>query len=186
MKTDVLDLPTLVLNRQWQPVHVTTVARSLIMLWNETARVVDPEEYRLLSWHDWTGYVPAEGAALRAVGPATAKGTRDHLPVELRPAAEHGGHIQPAECGEARPLCLPVLWSAAGRRVDHDRSRDPALARGNVDLDQLRRCLHPVQRTQGRPHSRERRHAAPPPAGPARVEALLCRAGRGSRAGPGS
>jgi len=62
MTTDVLDLPTLVLNRQWQPVHVTTVARSLILLWNDAARVVDPEEYRLLSWHDWTGYVPAEGA----------------------------------------------------------------------------------------------------------------------------
>jgi len=62
MTTDVLDLPTLVLNRQWQPVHVTTVARSLILLWNDTARVVDPEEYRLLSWNDWTRYVPAEGA----------------------------------------------------------------------------------------------------------------------------
>jgi len=62
MTTDVLDLPTLVLNRHWQPVHVTTVARSLILLWNDAARVVDPEEYRLLSWNDWTGYAPAEGA----------------------------------------------------------------------------------------------------------------------------
>jgi 5-methylcytosine-specific restriction endonuclease McrA len=62
MTTDVLDRPTLVLNRQWQPVHVTTVARSLILLWNDAARVVDPEEYRLLSWNDWTRHVPAEGA----------------------------------------------------------------------------------------------------------------------------
>ncbi len=62
MTTDVLGLPTLVLNRQWQPVHVTTVARSLILLWNDAARVVDPEVYRLLSWEDWTRYVPAEGA----------------------------------------------------------------------------------------------------------------------------
>ena len=62
MTTDVLDLPTLVLNRQWQPVHVTTVARSLILLWNDAARVVDPEVYRLLSWEDWARYVPAEGA----------------------------------------------------------------------------------------------------------------------------
>ena len=47
MTSDVLDLPTLVLNRQWQPVHVTTVARSLVLLWNDAARVVDPDEYRL-------------------------------------------------------------------------------------------------------------------------------------------
>ena len=57
----VLDLPTLVLNRQWQPVHVTTVARSLILLWNDAARVVDPEEYRLFSWSDWALRRPSDG-----------------------------------------------------------------------------------------------------------------------------
>jgi 5-methylcytosine-specific restriction endonuclease McrA len=61
MKTDVLDQPTLVLNRQWQAVNVTSVARSLVLLWNEVARVVDPEEYRLLSWTDWMEFVPDEG-----------------------------------------------------------------------------------------------------------------------------
>ena len=53
MSQCVLQLPTLVLNRQWQPVHVTTVARSLILLWNDAARVVDPDGYRLFSWNDW-------------------------------------------------------------------------------------------------------------------------------------
>ncbi len=53
MSKNVLDLPTLVLNRQWQPVHVTTVARSLILLWNDTARVVDADDYRLFAWNDW-------------------------------------------------------------------------------------------------------------------------------------
>jgi 5-methylcytosine-specific restriction endonuclease McrA len=61
MSKCVLDLPTLVLNRQWQPVHVTTVARSLILLWNDAARVVDPEEYRLFSWTDWAMRPPAHG-----------------------------------------------------------------------------------------------------------------------------
>jgi len=42
MSKGVLDLPTLVLNRQWQPVHMTTVARSFILLWNDAARVVEP------------------------------------------------------------------------------------------------------------------------------------------------
>ncbi len=61
MSKSVLDLPTLVLNRQWQPVHVTTVARSLILLWNDTVRVVDPDDYRLFAWNDWAERRPAEG-----------------------------------------------------------------------------------------------------------------------------
>jgi 5-methylcytosine-specific restriction endonuclease McrA len=62
MTTNVLEQPTLVLNRQWQPVHVTTVARSLILLWNDAARVVDSDEFRLLTWSDWAERVPAEGS----------------------------------------------------------------------------------------------------------------------------
>jgi 5-methylcytosine-specific restriction endonuclease McrA len=33
-----LQRPTLVLNRNWQPINVATVARALIMLWNDSAR----------------------------------------------------------------------------------------------------------------------------------------------------
>lgn len=57
----VLELPTLVLNRNWQPVHVATVARSLTMLWNESAHVVDPDDYRLYTWADWSRLAPREG-----------------------------------------------------------------------------------------------------------------------------
>ena len=61
MTSSVLELPTLVLNRQWQPVHVTTVARSLVLLWNDAAQVVDPEDYRLFSWSDWAEREPTDG-----------------------------------------------------------------------------------------------------------------------------
>jgi 5-methylcytosine-specific restriction endonuclease McrA len=54
MVSAVLQRPTLVLNRHWQPVNVATVARSLVMVWNEAARFVDPDDYQLYSWHDWT------------------------------------------------------------------------------------------------------------------------------------
>jgi len=37
-----LQRPTLVLNRNWQPINVATVARALIMLWNDSANIVDP------------------------------------------------------------------------------------------------------------------------------------------------
>lgn len=53
-----LQRPTLVLNRNWQPVNVATVARALILLWNESARVVDPSDYQLYDWHDWSKLVP--------------------------------------------------------------------------------------------------------------------------------
>ena len=57
----VLERPTLVLNRHWQPVHVATVARSLTMLWNESAFVVDPEDFQLYTWSDWARLAPRDG-----------------------------------------------------------------------------------------------------------------------------
>jgi 5-methylcytosine-specific restriction endonuclease McrA len=59
MSSNVLEQPTLVLNRSWQPIHVTSVARSVILLCNDVARAVDPDEYRLLSWSDWIEQEPA-------------------------------------------------------------------------------------------------------------------------------
>ena len=58
MTRNVLELPTLVLNRNWQPVHVTPLVRALVMLWNETAKAVEPDEFRLEPHgtlpYDWT------------------------------------------------------------------------------------------------------------------------------------
>ena len=50
----VLQRPTLILNRNWQPVNVATVARALVLLWNESARVVDPADYQTYTWEDWS------------------------------------------------------------------------------------------------------------------------------------
>jgi 5-methylcytosine-specific restriction endonuclease McrA len=54
MVAKALELPTLVLNRNWQPVNVATVARALVLLWNESARVVDPDDYQTYTWADWS------------------------------------------------------------------------------------------------------------------------------------
>ncbi|QDU38815.1 CRISPR-associated endonuclease Cas9 [Maioricimonas rarisocia] len=61
MVAAVLDRPTLVLNRNWQPVGVATVARVLVKVWNESARIVDPADYQLYSWDDWTRLAPEDG-----------------------------------------------------------------------------------------------------------------------------
>ena len=61
MTQAVLNRPTLVLNKNWQPVGVATVAKSLVKVWNEAARIVDPADYRLYAWEDWAELKPADG-----------------------------------------------------------------------------------------------------------------------------
>ncbi len=63
MVANVLQRPTLVLNRNWQPVNVATVARALVLLWNESARVVDPADYQTFDWNDWSKLRPENGDA---------------------------------------------------------------------------------------------------------------------------
>lgn len=53
-----LKRPTLVLNRNWQPINVATVARAMILLWNDSAKAVDPSSYQLFDWSDWSKLVP--------------------------------------------------------------------------------------------------------------------------------
>ena len=60
MVSKVLQRPALVLNRNWQPVNVATVARALVLLWNESARVVDPADYQLYTWADWSRLAPRD------------------------------------------------------------------------------------------------------------------------------
>jgi 5-methylcytosine-specific restriction endonuclease McrA len=62
-KMPSLNRPTLILNRNWQPVNVATVARALVLLWNEAARVVDPDTYQLFTWADWSKVAPRDGDA---------------------------------------------------------------------------------------------------------------------------
>jgi len=63
MTPRILQRPTLVLNRNWQPVNVATVARALVLVWNESARVVDPADYQLYTWEDWAKLAPKAGEA---------------------------------------------------------------------------------------------------------------------------
>src|SRR6478735_12698002 len=63
MVAKVLEFPTLVLNRNWQPVNVATVARALVLLWNESARVVDVADYQTFTWNDWSKLRPRDDEA---------------------------------------------------------------------------------------------------------------------------
>jgi 5-methylcytosine-specific restriction endonuclease McrA len=61
MAAKMLERPTLILNRNWQPVNVATVARALVLLWNEAARVVDPDDFQLYTWTDWSRLALRDG-----------------------------------------------------------------------------------------------------------------------------
>ncbi|MCA9076222.1 MAG: HNH endonuclease [Planctomycetaceae bacterium] len=58
MVSAVLQRPTLVLNRNWQAVGVATVARALVKVFADGARVVDPDDYRQYTWDDWAALRP--------------------------------------------------------------------------------------------------------------------------------
>lgn len=61
MSVDLLERPTLVLNRSWQPTGVAPVRRALMLLWNAAACVVDPDDYRLYTWADWARLTLRDG-----------------------------------------------------------------------------------------------------------------------------
>lgn len=69
MITSVLERPTLVLNKMWQPIAVQTVAESLVKVWIGSARVVNPDDYTQYSWSDWANLRPEDGdMCIRLVG----------------------------------------------------------------------------------------------------------------------
>ncbi len=70
MSQRVLQRPTLVLNRNWQPIHVATVARAVIMLYSGTVRVVDPQDYQTYDWDDWSRLRPTRRGPLHSLGDA--------------------------------------------------------------------------------------------------------------------
>jgi 5-methylcytosine-specific restriction endonuclease McrA len=61
MAGGILTQPALVLNAHWQPVGVATIARALVKVWRDAARVVDPVDYQLYTWDDWTALRPEQG-----------------------------------------------------------------------------------------------------------------------------
>ncbi len=171
--SDVLARPTLVLNRSWQPMHVTTVVRSLVMLWNESARAIDPADFRPYSWEQWMALPVGTGDPCIRTSRAPLRVPEVVGAPAVRPAAARRRILQPAERGEARPFHLPVLRYAAGRGRGDDRPC-PAPGTGRfVELDELRGGLRGVQRPQGGPNPGAGRHEAPEDSVASRLEAAV-------------
>ena len=148
-----LQKPVLVLNKNWQPVHVATVARALVLLWKECCarrrrgRLPDVLVGRLVEAAPASGEPFMSGVNFRLRVPEVITLT------ELRSAADARGDVQPAEHFQARPLSVPVLRREPGRRGADDRPRRSARPGRRLELDELRACLHRLQQAQGRPHA---------------------------------
>lgn len=57
---ETLTRQTLVLNRNWQPVGVASVARTLTLVAAERARFVDPTDFQQYNWADWAKLIPKD------------------------------------------------------------------------------------------------------------------------------
>ena len=58
----MLDAQVLVLNRSWIAVNVTSLRRALLLLFNEQARVVHPDDCTLYDFDDWCALSRAQGS----------------------------------------------------------------------------------------------------------------------------
>src|SRR3954463_8582626 len=109
----MLSTSVLVLNRLYQPVHVTSVRRALILLYRGAAKAVD-EQYQTFDFESW-----AELAAV--VHEESIGTTRKRIRVPrvvlfpaLRPPPGGARPLQPPQHLRAGPEPLPVLRQEAG------------------------------------------------------------------------
>ena len=158
----VLQRPTLVLNRNWQPVNVATVARALVLLWNESARVVDPARLSALHLGRLVELQPARGRAVHPGGPVPAAGA----------GGDHADSITTG-CRWPRSPSAAATFSSGTTSTCQYCGRQPGGEELTIDhvvprsqggvstLGELRAGLRGLQQAQGRPDAGAGPHAAP-------------------------
>ena len=61
MMTDVLTLPTLVLNRGWTPIRVTPVKDAISLVCKGSAKIVEPHTYETFDFDSWAALRASDG-----------------------------------------------------------------------------------------------------------------------------
>jgi 5-methylcytosine-specific restriction endonuclease McrA len=64
MMSQVLQLPTLVLNKNWMAIMVQPVREALCKVFAETAKIIDPADYQAYTWEEWRKLTPLAGEAI--------------------------------------------------------------------------------------------------------------------------
>lgn len=60
-KVAIQDRKVLQLNRTWTPMHEISLEKALHMVFNERARIVNPDDFQAMTWSDWSELEPEEG-----------------------------------------------------------------------------------------------------------------------------
>jgi len=58
---NVLNRSTLILNKNWAPVYIDTVKHALIKVFNDSAMIMDHDDYNLYDWESWIKLEPRDG-----------------------------------------------------------------------------------------------------------------------------
>ena len=175
-----LTRPTLILNRNWQPITVSTVARALVKVFSGAARVVDPSDFQLYSWEDWSAQRPRDGELFIQAGrvrlrvPEVVTLTRyDRLPRQAVTFSRRNlfkrDHFTCQYCG-AQP-------GGGELTIDHviPRSQGGVTSWSNCVLA----CVRELQLTQGGSDSGPSRFPVETQTGSTGLASILCLA-RGS------
>jgi 5-methylcytosine-specific restriction endonuclease McrA len=60
------DRKVLQLNKTWHPMHAIPLEKALHMVFNDRARIINPDEFTKLTWDDWTRLKPLGDDGIRA------------------------------------------------------------------------------------------------------------------------
>ena len=157
----VLQRPTLVLNRHWQPVHVATVARVAGAALEPGRPRRGSRDFQLYSWADWAKLTPREDELF-------VRTVRFRLRVpEVLTLTRHDRPRHNAVTFSRRNLFKrdhTTCQYCGGRPGTEELTIDHVIprAQGGADhLGELRAGVRCLQREEGQPDSRTGQHEAP-------------------------
>ena len=152
MTTTVLQRPTLILNRNWQPVNVASVARALVLVARGNARVVDPHDYQLYTWEDWTQLVPGRDEPHEARCAFLPAGDGDHAVRDPRAQGGEGGIAHRAPRLSGPDKVDPAEGRKGNRRPDLGRLEKDGFAVQAQGRSHHPRRIDRFQRGTEEPH----------------------------------
>ncbi len=154
----MIESAVLVLNRNYQPVHVTSVKRAFSLLYQGVAKAIDAQ-YRLYEFADWAA-LSATQDCITTVN-RTIRVPRVLVLSRLRVPAQGPGALLPPQHLRARPRHLPVLRASTLPRSELNLDHvNPRCAGRQDDVGERRLLVRALQPEEGRAHAGAGGHEA--------------------------
>ena len=156
----VTNAAVLVLNRHYQPIHVTNVRRAFSLLYLGVARVIDPE-FKTFDFDSWAQLcVEIHERRRHPHRQPRHPGAARHRASALRSHPEDQGALLAPQHLHARRQHLPVLRPRAAAHRAEPRPRRAARPGRAHHLGERRLLLHRLQPVEGRAHAGAGGHEA--------------------------